>query len=171
MFLRAILVARITQWKQYFKRINTTAETHTVEPVLTCQRLALSKKSSNTENFALVFVYVIRETSMLTLVRTGALLSPEPWYHTSRSDAWNPKNEVKLRWRVSGKHALGYGTCGLSVNMPSACPHSSVMMYAHAFTHWHSQKHTYANPHSDFIWLGCKQRRSSSSRKTTFSVL
>lgn len=77
---------------------------------------------------------------------------------SSQSNSWNPKNGSQMGVKGHQKACVGYGTCGLSVNMPAACLYSSMEMYAR--TSMQALAHIlYA--HSDFIGLRDKQSQYS----------
>lgn len=87
----------------------------------------------------------------------GARLCRIQWGLTSLSSMWNLKNGSQMEVKGHRKACVGYGTCGLNVNIPSACPHLSMEMYAN--TGMHVFTHTF----SDFMVLSHKQRQNSSS--------
>lgn len=67
----------------------------------------------------------------LFLSESGTVLCPVQSDQSSWSSTMEFKEWQSDRGERSPKSMRGYGTCGLHVNMPSACPYSSVEMNAH----------------------------------------
>lgn len=102
----------------------------------------------------------------------GTTLAPAQSGQTSLSNAWNLKAGSQMEVKGHQIARVGYGTCGLSVNMPSARPAPPAGMYARTTlrvrTHIHVHTHTHTCTVSDFIWLRRKQRQDSFGRWNRF---